>query len=475
MIKQGVVVGRKKKRKNSAAMEGAHPLRQEPSIDLTWASHNDKPWAEIKDTFRTTLIERIDALLDEFINPNPSLSPFPIVLDVMYELVNFINFMIRSTDKKVDFNYFEIYCATTPKKVSYHAILAETVYFNQMATLKKFILAFREHCVNTCPTAFVGGSFIIDVSVYRRNANFRLPFASKYGQDNYLVPVPQRPMNLNNFMRGMVRIFPNEAHRFSVLVSAPVLCVDAPAKYPAIVEPAPQRLVLPKEYSLPTKCLSWLEQNRTGDEVRNVIVSYPNVFINMRNEHYCRRAGRAHRHNNISYVYNLVTNVISQTCNNEICKKSGPAYCADLSEDALPFANVERKGFQRLVQPTLDALKETKEHFPVNAESARSLIPEKAEELREKLKEELEGRVLGGYDFQIKHVSAANSDSGSDMKKAVQKVRELQQENLIADEEAEEDLWLKEEKSYLLSTEVLKKELEGRYISVKIDGVSRLN
>lgn len=127
------------------------------------------------------------------------MSPYPIVEDVIHELVNFINYNIRSSNKKVDFNYFEFYCATTPKKVSYHATLREIVYFQEMATLKNFILSFKEHCVNFCPAAFAGGSFIIDVSVYRRNANFRLPFASKYGQENYLVPVPKRQINLNNF------------------------------------------------------------------------------------------------------------------------------------------------------------------------------------------------------------------------------------------------------------------------------------
>lgn len=66
-----------------------------------------------------------------FVNPHPSLSPYPIISDVLNDPVNFMNFKIVSTKQKIDISYFEVYCATTPKKVSYHVILSDILYFNQ--------------------------------------------------------------------------------------------------------------------------------------------------------------------------------------------------------------------------------------------------------------------------------------------------------------------------------------------------------
>ncbi|CAH0384066.1 unnamed protein product [Bemisia tabaci] len=141
-------------------------------------------------------------------------------------------------------------------------------------------------------------------------------------------------------------------------------------------------------------------------------------------------------------------------------------------------------------------------------ETARALIPEKAEAIRQELREELKGRrcslkidgvsrlnrcflginvqfvrdaklcirtlavteiltthtaeairdiileTLEVYDVDVKHVYTADSDSGSNMTKAVQSVKELQKDNLISDAEAEADLTLDfEDDSYLLSLE----------------------
>lgn len=154
-------------------------------------------------------------------NLTPLMSPEPVILDVLDELIAFINFTIAPTKRRFTLLDLELYDSTTFKKVFYHLILADTLHFMKMSVLKAFVSKFEDHYSNVCPSAFVGGRFKFDLSVYRRNSNFRSTFASKYGQKNYLLPVPILTINLYNYVRGVVRIFPSESRRFSVLISSP--------------------------------------------------------------------------------------------------------------------------------------------------------------------------------------------------------------------------------------------------------------
>ena len=254
-------------------------------------------------------------------------------------IINAINKRIK--DKyKVD-NFLEdclVLDSSSVTKYSSHVIFQKIVFCNNEVCgqfVREFIASLSEQELEVITVNDKHGIkvSIIDTSVYSKNRMFRLVYSSKYGQQRPLLVSEMDLSTLifieNNKDTSGIEDKLEEFVFYSSLITffkEPPVILDC--QFQLIRSKfSSERKVVKSEASFKSKF------PLVDDCVSNIVGGYQNIrnihgrqgsnviLYEIKSFKYCQKAERCHSNNNIYFLYNSFSNVLTQSCHNEKCNK----------------------------------------------------------------------------------------------------------------------------------------------------------